>query len=918
MRIHRAAAFPSDLELAGGLLLDLGHGLSVADGADDRAAGKGFLDRLRAHSEGPGDRHRHRRLLVLDVADRIAALADGGEAPVLLALEDLHWADDLTLEIVSHLARRLPSLPMLVVGTFRSDELYPRVPMREWRARLLTQRQAEEARLSRLDLEQTSAMASLLLGQELPAPRHLVTALHARSDGIPLHVEEIIGAMELGPADVAGALGAPVPDTLTGAVLKRRDGLSPGAAAAADAAAIIGGSFDMELLATVLDRPDEEVAAAIDELRTRYFVVAAATPGWFEFRHALIRDALEEATPLALRRSLHERVARWAAARPELRDDAFISAHFEAAGLVGEAYEHARAAAGRAASFSAHREALELYRRAIRCAPARLPARARAELLAARAAEEAATDDNDAAAASFAEARALLLAEGETGRAADLVAPLVAVRHLLGADLATRVKLFTIGLREARAAGDDHDTDGARQARLEAGLSAAYMLDRRLDEAIEHGERAITLSADARDEMTELNASTTLASVFLFAGRMEEGWEKLEESVVRARHAGLEAEAARAFRMIGTAASVLVEYDRAERWLRDGIEYAERTEQWNHRHYMAANLGLVLWATGVWEAAEGVTQHALADGRGGITTRITALHVLGYLALGRGDWDAAEGALGEARKVGEEMRELQRYSPAVWGLAEAALLQGRPGEAAELTEIGLRASVDVRDAAHLFPHVVTGTRARLELRDPLAAERWVSDVSTALLDRSIPGTLPALDHARGLLELGTGATGRARTSLIAARDGWRARRRAWEGCMAVIDLARCANRANRPAEATMHIGEALAEAARIGSPVLLDRAERLQKEISRRGPGTEPWAPLTAREFVVAKLIARGGTNAEIAAELHIAPKTVAAHVEHILARLGADRRTEIAAWVGRAESVEQLKSGHAMAHDQS
>ncbi|HUH16473.1 MAG TPA: AAA family ATPase [Methylomirabilota bacterium] len=888
MRVVRAAASSGDLELAGGLLLDLGHGLANAPGADARAAGAALLDRLRADVEEAGDPHRRRRLLVLEVADAVASLA---ESPVLLGLEDLHWADDLTLEVLANVARRLPSLPMLVVGTYRSDELYPRVPMREWRARLLTQRQAEEARLARLDAEQTGAMASLLLGETVP-PRQLVEALHVRSDGIPLHVEEILAAMALDPS-------TPVPDTLTDAILARRLALTPEAAGVADAAAIIGRAFDLDLAAAVMGEPVEHVATAIDELLERYFLVPAAQAGWFEFRHVLISDALSEAIPLARRRALHERVARGAAERAELSDDAFLSVHFEAAGLRRDAHERAQTAAGRAVSLSAHREALDLYRRAIRCAPPELPARARAELLAARAAEEASTDDNDAAAGTYVEARELLLAEDERGRAAELMAPLVAVRHLLGDDLETRVALLGKGLSEAAESGEP---DRAR-GRLEAGISAAYMLDRRLDEAIEHGERAIGLAAKAGDEVTEVNALTTLASVFVFTGRMDEGWAMLEEAIARARRARLEAEAARAYRMIGSSASVLVEYERGERGLREGIEYAERTEQWNHRHYMAAHLGHVLWAVGAWEDAAEVTGHALADGRGGITTRITALHVLGYLAVGRGEWEKAEATLGEARRVGEEMREIQRFSPALWGLAEAAGLRGRAAEAVELTEIGLRASLAVNDAAYLFPYLVTGTRARLDLPDPLAAERWVAEVEAALRRRSIPGTLPAIDHARGLLHLAGGATGRARASLTAARSGWLGRRRAWEGCQAAIDLAQAAHRANRPAEAAALVSEALAEAERMGSSVLRERVERMAAGMHRRGGSVEPWSPLTARQFAVARLIARGRTNAEIAEELTIAPKTVAAHVEHILASLGADRRTEIAAWVGRAEA---------------
>jgi len=894
MRVVQAGAFASDLELPGAVLLDLGHGLATARVKAHRAAGAAMLASL-VETPPADDPRRRRRFLVLEIVDRIADLA-AGESPVMVALEDLHWADDLTLETLGHLARRLANLPMLIVGTYRSDELYPGLPMRDLRARLLTQRQAEEVKLARLTMEQTGQMARLILEPEMPPSSRFIEDLQLRSDGIPLHVEEILGATKF-DADAADTAAPSVPDTLTDAILRRRAILRPGAARIADAAAVIGRSFDLDLVAAVTGDPPDQAAAAIAELETRFFVVPTGAAGWFELRHALIRDALEMALPISQRRRLHELVARQAAARPRLADDGYLSAHFEAAGLSTEAYAHARRAAAAAAGMSAHREALGLYRRAIRCVPTDLPVVEQAELLASCAAEEAATDDNESAAASYGTARRMLLAADEPGRAAALLPSLVDARHLSGDSFDVRVAMLRGGLAEIGPEPDGDDDAVRLRGRLTAGLAAAFMLDRRLDDGAEHGERAIRLAVAAGDETTEINAMSTLGAVLSVSGRTD-GWGMLEEAVRRARAARLEAEAARAYRMLGTLASVMVEYERGERWLREGIEYAERTEQWNHRHYMAAHLGHVLWASGEWKQADEITRHVIADGRGGITTRITALHVLGYLALGRGEWEAAESALSEARELGEGMSELQRYSPALWGLAEAAHLRGHQQEAIDLTAAGQRASAAVRDAAYLFPFLITGTRARLAVGALGEATRWFNELSAALMGRSIAGTLPAVDHARGLIDLARGSTGRARDALASARAAWIERRRAWEGCAATIDLARCELRAKRPAVAAALIAEAKAAAEAMGAVPLIGLADELDGSIRARGVEHEPWAPLTSREFEVASLIAAGRTNREIAVELTITPKTVASHVEHILSRLGADRRTEIAAWV--------------------
>ena len=204
---------------------------------------------------------------------------------------------------------------------------------------------------------------------------------------------------------------------------------------------------------------------------------------------------------------------------------------------------------------------------------------------------------------------------------------------------------------------------------------------------------------------------------------------------------------------------------------------------------MAAHLAHVLWATGRWDEAEDTATHALADGRGGLTTRITALHVLGYVALGRGDLERATATLREARTAAEAMRELQRLSPALWGLAEVRLLAGDPRGSLVHCMEGLAASAAVDDAAYLFPFLVTGTRAHIQSGDLGAAEAWVDEVAARLRQRDIPGTRPAIDHATGLLHLATGASVRARAGLEAAVAGWSARRRVWEHIGALTDLA---------------------------------------------------------------------------------------------------------------------------------
>ena len=145
--------------------------------------------------------------------------------------------------------------------------------------------------------------------------------------------------------------------------------------------------------------------------------------------------------------------------------------------------------------------------------------------------------------------------------------------------------------------------------------------------------------------------------------------------------------------------------------------------------------------------------------------------------------------------------------------------------------------------------------------------------------------------------MAAGSTAIARVALEAAVQGWTDRGRVWEATWARLDLAECLGRLNRFADSMALTVEARATASRLDSRPLAQRADVLHRNARARVPAEEPWRPLTAREFAVARLISEGLTNGEIASELSIAPKTASSHVEHILAKLGASRRAEIAAW---------------------
>ena len=165
----------------------------------------------------------------------------------------------------------------------------------------------------------------------------------------------------------------------------------------------------------------------------------------------------------------------------------------------------------------------------------------------------------------------------------------------------------------------------------------------------------------------------------------------------------------------------------------------------------------------------------------------------------------------------------------------------------------------------------------------------------------------AIDHADGLVRLANGSTGIAASSWARRSVAGTSEAGSWEATWARIDLARCHLRANRPGDASLLLAEAETTATELGSAPLRVAVAEARRQLKGRHIEDEPWAPLTSREFEVARHVAAGLTNAEIAEALDVAPKTASAHIEHILAKLAISRRAEIAAWASRVDSATRI-----------
>ena len=581
----------------------------------------------------------------------------------VVVLEDLHWADEATLDVLRLLARRVESVPALVLATFREEVLDRAHPLRVALGDLPSAESIGRLGLSGLSLDAVSALAE---GHDLDA-----RALHRTTNGNPFYVTEVLAAG-----------GAGVPATVRDAVLARVARLAPAARALLDAVAVVPPRAELWLLEAVAgdDLPQLEACLEAGVLREQRDAVS--------FRHDIARVVVEEAVPADRRIALHRQVlaALAAAGRPEV---ARLAHHADAAGDARAVVRHAPQAGERAAALGAHREAAAQFALALRYADG-LPSRQRAQLLERRAYECYLTDQ--IAEAVDARRRALEehRARGDRVREGDTHRWLSRLAWFEGDNaLAEREGHRAVELLEALAPGRELATaySNVAQLRMLAGDRAG---------AVGWGNRAIALAERLGETEIVAHALNNVGTAEL-PHDAAEGERKLVRSLELARSAGLEEHVARAYTNLAAGAVHARHYSVADRRLREGIAYCRERDLDSWLLYMTGWKARCDLDQGRWDDAAEAARAVLRHGDVAVPSRITPLTVLGLLRARRGDpepWAPLDEALALAQRTGE----LQRLAPVATARAEAHWLAGDRQRIAAETDAALALAVRRADA----------------------------------------------------------------------------------------------------------------------------------------------------------------------------------------------------------------------------
>ena len=882
-RVASGEVAPQDRDVMAASLLDLGRAMRR-----DPAFGSMGRDLLKITEGRLTAQVARRRDLVMEIVDLIGASSH----PTVLIFEDLQWADDLSLETLTELSRQTRDRPLFLVGVYRSSEAFNAPGLREWRSRLVTQRIAEEVRLDRLSRDETALMTTLILATGLPAPRDVVDAVYARTDGVPLHIEELLSALGRERLADSGAVrDAAVPETLEDATLTRIARLSSEAQAVARAGAVLGRSFVPAVLAGIMNLPVESLDDAIQELVDHDVLDPVRDDKQYDFRHQLLRDALYRSVPAGERRRYHARAAEFGGLL-EGASSIHASVHYERAGMSEEAFRTAHAAALRAMAMSSHREAFELMRRAVDNMPAALPDAERVRMLLLYS-ETAGNVDRSILSADMANrAREIALRIGDHVGAIEALGNMAVMARREGESLTSRRDQARRMANEIEAAPASAELDGLRTWALTNLAMVEYDACRFAESRsllVEAREIAVGAGADPRW------LDNCLAQLDVIEGRPAEGIARIRSIGEEVRREGQEDNGVGCYRDVALISVRAMDFREAGMGLDEGLRYAESVEQTVCGHVLQSVEALVSWASGRWDDALRQGGQALSD-PGSSGSRMPARWALGYVEAGRGQRREAEGHLLPALAWARAAERLDSTLAAQWGLAEAALHAGDPNGAAAIADEALQLAREGGEWTYLAPFAVTGVRAYQASGRPDAAARYLEQFQRAIGPGEVIAE-PAILHATGLVRIAGGSLAAARVALESAIDAWESRGRRWEVLWARLDLAGLLLRSNRYADAVALIREVQARATELGSAPLLARATELSRVARGRGEELEPWHPLTAREFEVARKVAEGRTNAELAEELGISPKTGNSHVEHILAKLGVARRAEIAAW---------------------
>ena len=827
----------------------------------------------------------------------------------VLVLEDVHWADEATLDFLLFLASRR-SRRMSLVLTYRPEDVAPESALMRLISRPPAGTGYVRICLGALDVPQTAELMSSMLDGE-HVSETFASFLQERTDGVPLAIEESVRLLR-DRADLVRRDGEwvrrtladiAVPPTIRDAVAERAARLTPDAQRVLRAASVLAEPVGPAVLATVSGLPDNVAEGAVDAA-VRSGLLGEDRAGRVSFRHALAARAVYDMTPAPDRRALHREAGRSLRAMTP-QPVARLAHHYREAGDTGRWREYAERTADLALASGDHRTAVGLLH----------------ELLTG-------SDPPAASMARWAQKMPVmaftgLVSRGDLTRAlrrvleGEVLAPhdRAAVRTQLGRMLLHTAEYAAAAAELERAlpdlAGDPFqaawamNTLGSPPSTLMSAGEHRRWLDRAADAA------RLPMTADQRLALVGDRATSLLEM------GDDAGWAVAAELPDTATTPEGMMQLARGGLNIGNSAMRWGRYGEARALLTTGLARAEEHRYQRLQDMIRVTLVHLDWFTGAWD---GLAERAaaLAGVEEEPVVQLDALLITALLDRATGGGGAAdpgpvavavaEGGLGT---VEERLRQvldagLRRgivdlpLEPAA-ALARIRLAEGSAAEALELTDgpADVVARKDIWLWATEFAPVRTG--ALLAVERPDRARQFVADLAEGLSGRNLPATDAALETCRGVLAEGEGRSVEAAAAFGRAVTAWQRLPRPYEALLAAERRAGCLLAAGGRDTGLAELARAQAGFTALGA-----RTDAARVHDARRAAGApvrEVWRggrrgygdQLSPRELEVVRLMLTGLTNPAIARALSRSPKTIAAQLNSAMRKYGVTSRTALA-----------------------
>lgn len=814
--------------------------------------------------------------------------------PLVLTLDDVHWADPASIDLLVALVRRPPAAGVLITVAARPRQLPARLASALDRAH-------RDGSLVRLGLGAlTREQARELVGAG-------ADDLYEESGGNPFYLEQLARAPGHSAARPAGTdLG--VPPMVLAALTEELALLSEPVRRVLDGASVAGDPFEIDLAAVAADVPEHEALDAVDELARLDLVRATDLPRRFRFRHPIVRRAVYEATAAGWRIGAHERAAAALAGRGA--SATALAHHVERSGRHGDAAavavlrDAAHDALLRAPGTAAH-----WFEAALRLLPDTATQRERVELLLPRAQALIAAGRFGEGHATLRESLELVQRDAPALRT-GLASTCARVEHLLGLheqahDRLTRAldELSDETSPEAVSLMVELTMDGLHRMNYAAmrgwGNRAAAAAARLDDDAL----RAAALAAAAR------GSAVPGASAVADAQRGEAA--ALIDGMA-------DAELARrldALTHLAGAELYLHRFADAHAHAQRALQIGRATGQGQQFPLLFPILGITSFFAGKAAAAVEPLDGAVEAARlsGNAQTLAWSLYTRSRIAMTLGDLSLALSAAQEAVDLVEDDRPSHPLSHAAWALAEAELELGKPERAVALLERTAGGGDMPLVAASFRSYCLELlTRSRLALGRHDDAARAAAVARTSADGVGLPLASVWADRALAAVAAAAEEGARAAELALSAAAGADAAGAPFEAALARTVAGRGLAQAGDRERARETLEQAAAELHAIGAVRHRDAAERELRRIGHRihrrsqpqaaeGAGL---AALTRRELEIARRIVDRRTNREIAEELFLSPKTVETHIRNIFGKLGADSRVEVARIVEQADRL--------------